>query len=113
METITIVALVALMKKVVDTFKFITNRNLNALVTQLVTWITGIFLVWLSTSADITETLSIFGTTFGDLNGGSIVLGGMIFSSVASVVYDYQAARDNSDSAATPQLIPNDHSPPC
>lgn len=106
MEAITLIALVALMKKVVDTFKFVTNRDVNSIVTQFVTWVTGIFLVWLATTADITQGLAIFGATFGDLNGGSIILGGMIFSSAASVAYDFQAARDNSDSAATPPLLP-------
>lgn len=106
MEAITLVALVALMKKVVDTFKYVTNKDLNALVTQLVTWLTGVATVWLATSADITSGLSIFGTTFGELNGGSILLGGMIFSSAASVVYDIQASRDNTDTAATPPFLP-------
>lgn len=106
MEAITLVALVALMKKVVDTFKFVTNGNINSIVTQVVTWTTGVMVVWLATSADITSGLSIFGTTFGDLNGGSIFLGGLIFSSGASVVYDFQAARDNTDTANTPPLLP-------
>ena len=106
MEAITLVALVALMKKIVDTFKYVTNKDVNAFVTQLVTWLTGVVTVWLATSADITSGLSIFGTTFGALNGGSILLGGMIFSSAASVVYDIQASRDNNDTAATPPLLP-------
>lgn len=106
MEAITLVALVTLMKKVVDTFKYVTNRNINALVTQVVTWATGVLLVWIATAADITADLAIFGQTFGDLNGGSIILGGMIFSSAASVVYDLQASNDNADTAATPPLLP-------
>ena len=106
MEAISLIALVTLMKKIVDTFKFVTNRNINALVTQIVTWATGVFVLWLAANADITENVEVFGVTFGALETGSIVLGGMIFSSAASVVYDYQASRDNSDTAKTPPLLP-------
>lgn len=106
MEAISLISLVALMKKVVDTLKFITNKNASAFVTQLCAWAIGVGIVWLSTLADITERISIFGTTFNNMNFGSIVLGGMIFASTASVIYDYQAARDNTDSAVTPPLLP-------
>lgn len=107
MEAISLVALVALMQKIVDTFKYITNKNINAFVTQFTAWLVGIVTVWLSTKADITENIEIFGQSFGSLNFGSIVLGGMIFSSAASVVYDLKTSRDNTDSAKMPPLLPD------
>lgn len=107
MEAITLLTFVALIKKVVDTFKFITNKQVNAFITQVSTWVVGSVLVWVATSADITSSISVFGTTFGQFNFGSIILGGMLLGSGGSVLYDYQAARDNTDSAKTSALLPN------
>lgn len=106
MEAITLITLVAFVKKFVDSSKFLTNMNINALVTQAWTWLGGMVILAAATAADITKNIEAFGMTLGQLDGWSIILGGAMLGSGASVLYDFQAASDNSDTAQTPLLLP-------
>ena len=107
MEAVTLITLVAFVKKFVDTSKYVTNRNVNALATQIWTWVGGTIILAAARLAEITENIEAFGLTLGQLDLWSVILGGAMLGSGASVVYDYQAARDNSDTAKTPPLLPN------
>lgn len=83
------------------------STNRSAVITQAVAWLVGIAAVWLGHTADAVQSLVLPGTDqpLSALDGGSIVLVGIIAASVASSLVDTKKALDNSDSAAKPPLI--------
>lgn len=109
MEVITVASLVALIKKAVDLLKYVTNKQYNALVTQVVVWVAAVAVVFLAANANLTSALQVFGnTTLGSLDGGSLILGGLLIGSSASVfLHDVPAAIDNKDTAYAPPLLPD------
>lgn len=78
----------------------------SSLVTQLAAFVVGIVFVWIGANATVTQALVIPGvdTPLGDLDGGSIVLVGLLVASLASSLVDVKAAIDNTDSARKPPL---------
>lgn len=108
METVTVLGLIALVKKSVDMLKYITNKQVNSAVTQLVVWVSSFVVLAIAGNADITENLKVFGEfTLGSLNFASLVLGGLLVGSSASLLaHDIPAALDNKDTARTPALLP-------
>lgn len=109
MEVVTFTSLIALGNKFTAFLKSITNKDWNAVITQLVHWagMTGVIL--LAASADIANNLVPFNgaPALKDLNFGSIVFAGMSLGSLGSVIYDFKKARDNTDGATEPALIPS------
>lgn len=101
-----IAAAIALGMKLVDFAKYVRAKDWNASVTQLVVWTVGALIVALLGWASLTAHLVVPGTTitWGSLNVGDVILVGSGFLSIGSKIYDWQAARDNTDSAATPAL---------
>lgn len=105
----TYVLFAGLLWQVVDFLKELTHLDSqrSAVVTQLTAWVGGIVLVALAAHAQVTETLVLPGvsTPMGKLDGASIVLVGLLASSLASSLVDVKAAVDNTDSAAKPPLL--------
>lgn len=99
------VAMFALIKKVLDFFKYLTNQDWNGAITQIAVWASGIVVVWLYAQTDWAETFSFAGFTLASMNGASLVALGIGLGSSASVATDFIKARDNTDSAAMPPLI--------
>lgn len=106
MEFVPVVVLAALVKKATDTIKYITNGDVNAFVTQLVVWAIGIAFTILFAHSDFGNSIEIAGTNLSGLNVWSQVLVGLNVASVGSVGWDAIKAFDNTDSAATPSLLP-------
>lgn len=81
----------------------------SSVVTQLLAWIVGIVIIWLGANAAVTAELTLPGidTPLGLLDGGSIILVGLLASSLASSIVDVKSAIDGSDSAAKPPLLPD------
>lgn len=108
MPLVPIAALAALVVKFTDFLKALTNKDWNAAVTQVTVWLGGVAALFL---ASATVWAKGKGFTLGDipltdLDAASKVFGGMSISSIGGVVYDYKKARDNSDSAVQPTLVP-------
>lgn len=108
MEVFTLLTLTALVVKIVSVIKSIGKDN-NMVATQVVTWVVGVAVLGLASQADITRAIVIFqgAPVLGDLNFASLVLAGMSLASTGSFAYDYKKARDSTDSAAEPALLPN------
>lgn len=107
MEPITLVSLAALVVKVVSAIKM-AGKDWNALVTQALTWAVGVAVLALAANADLTAGIVVYdgAPPLGDLDFGSVVLAGLALASLGSFAYDYKKARDNTDSAAEPRLLP-------
>lgn len=105
----TAVVFASLIVKVTDFVRLLANArtNVSAIVTQAVAWLVGIGAVWLASSAAVTKAIVLPGTSaaLGTLDGGSIVLVGLLAASLASFGVDLKAAIDNTDSAKMPPMI--------
>lgn len=100
------IAMLVLAKKVVDFLKYLTNRDLNGAVTQLVAWAAGVCAVLLYAQTDWADTIPVAGSILADLNFWSQLAYGLTIASGASLATDFIKAFDQHDSAAMPQLMP-------
>lgn len=87
--------------KAVDFVKFARAKDVNAVITQLVVWVAGIGVGFLARWSDFAT-----GTALEHVNVSTVILAGLSIGSVASAAYDFKRARDNTDTAATPTLLP-------
>lgn len=105
-SAIVLLVLAPLASKFVDVLKFLKNKDWNATITQIVTWVSGAVVVFLASAAKVTHDVVIpsLDVTFGSLDGWSKILIGTAITSLLSMVYDFKKAIDTSDSAKTPPL---------
>lgn len=112
----TIVLFATLIWQVVDFVREVAGgqASRSSLVTQLSAWVVGILAVWIGGQAEVTEGLAFPGVdaTLGSLDGPSIILVGLLASSLASSLVDIKQAIDGRDTAAKPALIPRSASRP-
>lgn len=110
MEAIGLAGLIAIIWKLVDVLRFISARDINAVVTQVSVWLSAFAVALLAREAEPFSTVGILGSTFGDLDLAAVVLFALGLGSTASGVVDFKKALDGTDSAAVPPLLPT--SPP-
>lgn len=99
-------AMVTLIGKFVDFLKSVTNKDVNGVVTQLTAWAAGVAGVWLYAQTQWADQISFGDRALAQMNGASLIAVGLGASSLMSVLVDFKKARDQSDSARTPPLIP-------
>jgi hypothetical protein len=115
--TITVVLVLAAMGlKVTDLLKFVTNafkggdtakRAQNDLVTFMAAWVIGIGSGYILRSTAWADEVTIGQETLSTLDVWSMVVFGLVFSTVAGTLYDFKKAIDSSDSAKKPPLLTN------
>ncbi len=102
---VTLVMVLFLIKKIVDTIKMATAGDSAGLKTQGLVSVVAIAITWLCTVADITKNIKVWGFTFAGLDAGSILLGGLLLGVSASVVVnDLPKQLDRNDTAKVPRL---------
>jgi len=105
----TAVVFAALLAKVIDFLRLLSNAaaNKSAIVTQLAAWAGGIGLVALAAHAQVAAGLVLPGTNLSldALDGSSVVLVGLLVSSLGSLAVDFKQSFDSTDSAAKPPLL--------
>ncbi len=105
MEFVPAIAMVALIKKLVDFVRYAKNGDINGIVTQIVAWAAGIAIFFLAAQSDWADGIEIGDRALSVLNGWSLVLAGATFGSVASTAQDLFKSVDNTNSAAIPTLL--------
>jgi hypothetical protein len=110
MEFVPLIVLTALIKKIVDTVKYLVAGDVNAVVTQFLAWAAGIALAFVAANSDWGDTIMVNGQTLGGLNGWSLAFVGINLASLAGFGWDTLKAIDNTNSAAVPTLLAP-HSP--
>lgn len=105
MEFVPLLVMSALVKKVVDFVKYGANGDINAVITQLVGWLTGVLVVWAAAQSDFGAAIVVNGTSLGMLNIWSQALVGVNLASTAGVGWDVIKAVDASNSAIVPNLM--------
>ena len=109
MESLIVFAAIAFtINKIVSSVKAARAGQWNTPVTQLLCLVVGIAVISLAAHSSITQSYQLpgFTQTLGDIDAGSIVLFSLLASSSGSFLYDWKKARDGSDSAAEPSLLP-------
>ena len=103
-----LLGLLAVAAKVIDFLRLVSNlpATKSSVVTQLAAWIGGVAVVFLYGASDFGVTVDLGGVALSDVNGWSKLLVGVAVGSLASMAKDYIKARDNTDSAKMPPLIP-------
>lgn len=108
-EFVPVLALLALVYAVINFLKEVTNKQVNAVVTQLITWVAGVVGVWLFSESDFGSAIAVgeTGYTLSNINFSSLILVGLTIGSLAMVAYDLKKAIDRTDSAVAPKLLPD------
>lgn len=106
--TISVALLAALIWKLGDLSKLVSNKDWNGLATQLWIYVLGIIVLLVAGNANAFEGLVVPGMTepLGTLDNLSLVIIGLCIASFGSTAFDFKKALDSSDSAKTPPLLP-------
>lgn len=105
------VALLALVKKSVDVVRYLSAKDLNGVVTQVVTWALGVAVVQLVARTVWASQVIVSSIPLTHLNLWSQVFVGLTIGSTSSVVHDAVRAVDNTDSAQVPALLSRSRTP--
>lgn len=106
-QFVPILVLALVVYTLMNLLKYLRARDWNAAVTLVVGWIIGFLAVWLVGATSWASTVTVGGTkTLDQLSFPEILLVGLVVVSVGSTVYDLKKSFDNTDSAATPTLLP-------
>jgi hypothetical protein len=96
----------ALVLKLVDLLKYMRNGDGNGVLTLLLGWGAGVLAVQLIRLTEWDDEIKIGAESLDTLTFWSQVVLGFVATSVASVVYDFKKAIDNTETASTPRLTP-------
>ena len=107
MEFVPFIAMLALVKKVIDFLKYVTNRDLNGVITTGLSWVGGVVVVLLFAASDFAEGIPVGDTTIAALNFASLVIIGMSIGASAGVAADVISSRRPTDDPARLKLVPN------
>lgn len=105
-EFVPMLALLALVKKLVDFSKYVTNKDLNGALTQIWSWLVGIAVVWVFSETSWADQIVVGGVSLAGASFAVIVVVGLTVGSAGSVLTDVVKGIDGSDSAAMPKLLP-------
>ena len=106
MEFVPFIAMLALVKKVIDFLKYVTNKDKNGVITTLAAWLGGVVVILLFAASDFASGINIGDTTLGALNVASLVIVGMSIGASAGVAADVISSRRPSDDPARLKLLP-------
>ncbi len=112
MEFAPTLAAIALIMKLIDFTRYARARDVNGIVTQLVTWLAGIVVFLLVAQTTWAVEITLAGRPMNELGFWSLVFAGLSVASTASVVKDTLKAVDNHNSAKIPTLLPTGPQPP-
>lgn len=99
------VALVgALAVKFTDFLKFLSVKDWKSATTQGLTWLGAFIIVVLVAHSSLASTVVVQGLHLANASWADQLLAALLLGSFGSVLYDFKASLDNSDSAATPRL---------
>lgn len=96
----------ALVLKVVDFLRYAAARDVNGVVTQLITWIAGVAAVLLVAQTVWASGIQVGAVPLSLLGFWSQVFAGVSIASGASLVKDTLKSVDSSNTAKIPTLLP-------
>lgn len=108
-QVVAVALLGALASKVVDFLRFLSAKDWNGVVTQLIVWVAGIGTVFLFAVSDFAKGIS-FGNgsdamSLANMSGATLIIVGMSASSIFSITNDLRSAIDSTGSSKKPPLL--------
>lgn len=104
-----LVLFATLIWQVIDFIRELANwrTQRSAIVTQVTAWIGGVVVIALGAHAAVVSTMTLPGMSLplSKLDAGSVIVVGLMASSLASSLVDTKQAIDGRDSAAKPPLL--------
>lgn len=98
----------AFVKKAVDFVRGLRGKDTNLVLTQLVSWVTGIVVVWLAAQIDFASAIEVSNVTLDQMSLWTQAALGVLLGSGASVFQDGLKAIDNTQSEAKSSLVPTE-----
>lgn len=107
MEFVPLLVLGLVVRQVTDLLKQITNRDVNAVVTQVLAWLAGVGLAFLVGASDFGRLVPVGSSNLGAIDGPAKLLVGLVFLAIAGAAHDLKKAVDTSNSTnSNTTLIP-------
>ena len=104
-EFVPALAMLALVKKLVDLLRYLRGGDINGVVTQLVAWAGGVGVVLLAAQTDYAGGIEVGGEMLSTLNVWSLALIGLAVGSSASLADDALKSVDQNRSGDRPALV--------
>jgi hypothetical protein len=101
----------ALAKKIVDFLRQLRGKDTSAVVTQLVAWLSGMAVVFLAANVDFAGAIEVANMSLDQMSLWTQSILGLVVGSVGSVAKDVLKAVDNTQTEASPELIPGTSAP--
>lgn len=101
-----LVVLGAFVKKAVDFVRNLRGRDMSAVLTQLLAWVSGVVVVWLAAHVDFASAVEVANISLDQMGLWTQAALGVLLGSGASVFQDALKSVDNSQSEAKPKLLP-------
>lgn len=98
----------AFVKKAVDFVRNLRGRDMNAVLTQLLAWVSGIVVVWLAAHVDFASAVEVANVQLDQMSLWTQAALGVLLGSGASIGQDLLKAVDNTQSEAKPKLVPGE-----
>ena len=102
-----LIVLGAFIKKAVDFVRNLRGRDMNAVLTQLLAWVTGVVVIWLAAHVDFASAVEIANVHLDQMSLWTQAALGLLLGSGASVFQDALKSVDNTQSEAKPPLVPD------
>jgi hypothetical protein len=104
MEFVPLLALSALVLKVIDFLRYLTAKEYTGALTQAIAWVAGIAVVFLFAASDFSSGIDIGGAPLDSLNFYALVIIGLTVASTGGLATDVLKAVDGKRSSAKPRL---------
>jgi len=106
-QVVALTAIAFLANKIIELLKYLRAKDWNAAFTLATIEVSGVIVMLIAAAAKVTETLVLPGTSepIGTLDTASVVLLGLVMTSLSSTIYDFKKAIDGGDSAKQPPLL--------
>ncbi len=105
MGGVELATMAAVAKKFVDFVRQLRGRDVSGVLTQLLAWVSGIVVVYLTAHVDFASAIEFANVHLDDMGLFTQTVLGILVGSVGSVVKDGFKAVDNSQTEATPSLV--------
>lgn len=106
MEFVPIVAMTALIVKLIDFLRYAVARDRNGVATQITAWAGGVIVFLLVAQTAWADGIPIGSRPLSRLSVWSLVFAGMTLGSMGSVIKDTLKSVDNHNSSVIPTLLP-------
>lgn len=105
MGGIELATMAAVAKKFVDFIRQLRGRDVSAVLTQLLAWISGVAVVYLAAHADFASAIEFANVQLDQMGLFTQTVLGVLVGSVGSVVKDGLKAVDNTQTESSPTLV--------